>query len=325
MKVFIDANTYIKLFEGKPSRVYLDKLYELVKKKSFSLVFPTITRHEVYRNISVILKGKSKQGKDTTEVRKVPDEFEKDVKDDLNKLEGEYQALWKKENDRVSKDLRTKREMGEILFEKFMPLTIDYPLTSQIVMRADRRRKFRLSPGKKNDPIGDQLAWEIVLENCSGDNLIIVSNDSDFDYSADPSVVNPLLKTEWLKKSMGKKSIELYKDLGSFIKYFEKDFDVPKEETQKEKQKVKSYSYPSLLVSPSLSPVGTASINISPLSASLTGPSGPTGPTGPYYGGLSIPTVGDGSNIVTCRECGHLVVLQSGENACPYCGAFIEV
>ena len=77
-------------------------------------------------------------------------------------------------------------------------------------------------------------------------------------------------------------------------------------------------------MSPSLSPAGTASINISPL-PSPAGPTGPTGPSGPFYGGLSTPAIGEGTNIVTCGECGLLVAVQLGTNACPYCGAFIEV
>src|SRR5262249_26110803 len=64
--------------------------------------------------------------------------------------------------------------------------------------RAEARKKLDNPPGKKSDPIGDQLSWVQFLDHLkNGDSAWIVSADSDYSVEwNDLRLLNPFLASE---------------------------------------------------------------------------------------------------------------------------------
>lgn len=72
-------------------------------------------------------------------------------------------------------------------------------------------------PGKKKSTIGDEINWEFLLgEVPVGDDLHLVSADSDYASATDPSKVNGFLNTEWSKTKSS--TLYYYRDLNDFFK-----------------------------------------------------------------------------------------------------------
>jgi len=77
-------------------------------------------------------------------------------------------------------------------------------LTDLHIEKAKKRKVVGNPPGKKNDPLGDEINWEILLESIdkSTSELIIISNDSDYltEYEK-RCYLNPLLYREVKEKN----------------------------------------------------------------------------------------------------------------------------
>ena len=257
MRVFIDANTYIKLFEGVPSKKYFESLEQLLLEKKIKLIFPRITQNEVYKHVSDILKSEK-----TIEELKFPTYDFKDEK--LNKKFKQHEARWRKDYEEImKKNTKIKKEMVKKLFTSLKKMTFDFDDSSELFKKASERKAKRMPPGKPNDPLGDQLAWEIILENCTGDDLIVVSSDGDWKDLTDleSNNINPFLLEEWNKKAT--KKLELLLDMGSLIFRFNKRYIKPKEEVEKEEKAVKS-QFPWYAASPSPSMSYVSPVNITP-------------------------------------------------------------
>jgi len=260
MNVFIDTNIYRKIFEGHPSTEYFEKLLILLQKKELRLIFPKITRVEVYRNIAEILK---KEVEIPKFILPKPSDIFADslVIKKLEELGDSYKKEWELEHKKlISYNLKLKKEMSKKLFSSFLDLTIDYQMSKELYELANERKMKVFPPGKNQDPLGDQLVWEIILKYCTNEDLIIVSADGDWQdlINKEEVRVNPFLVEEW--KSKTNKKLSLLKDLGELIIMFEKEFKIPENEIKKEKQATYYISPPLISVSPSLSSIGTPSI-----------------------------------------------------------------
>ena len=314
MKVFIDTVIYKRLFEGNsPSEEYFNKLENLVKNKKFSLIFPKITRNEVHRALRKLLKVKEKEQKFTFPPKHY---FDSKARENFSKIEEEYEKEWKSEYEKmIKRNLNIKKKMAKKLFNSFHKLTLDYPETKELWRLARERKIKRYPPGKTSDPLGDELAWEIILKHCVDDDLIIVSGDSDWQDLTDPksSKINPLLLEEWKNKKTGKK-LELLKDLGDLIAKFTKDYKKPEKEVEKEKTSKETLSWePITYVSPSPPSwdiPSTTSTSTSTVSGSYVG----------------LPSITTSWPSVICEQCGITIntsgryVVNNGLTLCMNCG-----
>jgi hypothetical protein len=295
MRVFVDANKYIKLFEGRPSISYFEKLEKLVTEKKFTLVFPRITQEEVYRRVVQILKKECEEPKFTfPAIPEFIDEQEAIKK--LKQIEDDGRKIWSAE---YKKYITTKKDMAKRLFSTFRKLTVDYPdKDGEAYSLATKRKDKRFSPGKSNDPLGDQLVWELILKNCLDQDLVIVSADPDWQDKIDGEIskLNPFLLEEWRSKTVDKK-IELFENLGDLIKRFEKDYKIPVEESEKAKQIPNPYSYPYSPISQNagMQPLFGTAVAV----ASAYNPFEPLGP--PSMGGSHMFV----QSIHQCLECGR--------------------
>lgn len=308
MRVFIDASIYIKLFKGEPSKTLLNELEKLVEEESFVLIFPKVTCNEVYRNIKDEV-SKDQQKKLTLlsdifpEAKKLSN-FEK-IEDGYRKeSESQYKRLVKQRAD-------IKRGMVKKLFDIFQA-AVDYPDSADLLELAKDRKLKSFPPGKISDPLGDQLVWELLLSNCTDDDLIIVSADGDWKDLTDPGScnINPVLLKEWKDKENTNK-IELVDNLWGFIEKFNKDYKKPQEEVEKDKG-ITEVPYPSPLWS-AYGPVAGTSTIVEPIDlSSAVSPS--------FISGASGSVVTHTLTTTSCSRCGFIISFRP--SFCPSCGFY---
>lgn len=237
MRVFIDTNTYLQFIERPNEKLQsLDELKNLMKDGEITLVFPDITRDEFHRNypaismryvellrknapkrppMSAVLKSKGKKQK-TTRLEQVHKRYIEEINKAAKRQKESVEKLVKKID-----QLKNKAE--------------DINDDAGIVEAAQVRRLRGNPPGKKQGPLGDEIAWETLLRFCTDDDLVIISGDSDWKHlmESEPEL-NPLLRIEWEKVS--EKKITLYETLGVFINDVTEPDTIPSEEIDEERQ-----------------------------------------------------------------------------------------
>ena len=106
----------------------------------------------------------------------------------------------------------------------------DYIDCEEVIDLGYKRYKIGNPPGKDNK-YGDAIIWEALLKNIpNGEDLYIISADSDYRSIIDEKKINPFLEKEWNAKK--KSSIKFYTNLVDFLKEHVKDIDL---QTEREK------------------------------------------------------------------------------------------
>jgi hypothetical protein len=145
--LFIDANQYLDLYNPETGTPQLPALQE----QSAHIFVTTMIVDEVQRRkvgaAADFLKQKPKKEKELAHV---------------------LLAQITRSEDEVSKTLAA-------LFAHAIPPTED------ALQRARRRKELGNAPGKKTGPLGDQLNWEQILEQCQEKSAIwIITRDPDY-------------------------------------------------------------------------------------------------------------------------------------------------
>jgi hypothetical protein len=183
--LFIDANQYLDLYQMESGRRLLAALDE---QRSYIFVTAQIVDEVERRKVNVVklflaqqeLQLKSISVPDhilgsadarVAEIRKQLQGISgsvKDTKQKFGQLSSELLSSVSKSNDEVSKALTA-------IFSQAA-------LHNDGELKGARLRKERGGPpGKKNDPLGDQLSWEQLLNKCrEKPTLWIITKDSDY-------------------------------------------------------------------------------------------------------------------------------------------------
>lgn len=119
---------------------------------------------------------------------------------------------------------------------------------TQAQMERARSRKERGNPpGKRSDPLGDQINWEQFIDQARKDESVwIVSTDGDFfDDVRDQTKLNPFLYDELRKRIGTKAQIHCYKELSAALRSFQfaggpKVVDLPSNEALVEIEKTEA-------------------------------------------------------------------------------------
>lgn len=117
--------------------------------------------------------------------------------------------------------------------------------TDDQLSRARLRKELGNPPGKTEDPLGDQLCWEQLLESLQrGDRLWLVTNDKDYFTAFKGELfLNPALKNDVTAKLGAEFEVYYFNDLPAALKHFnankveEGDFDIPSDEELDEIEK----------------------------------------------------------------------------------------
>src|SRR5258708_14785060 len=93
--------------------------------------------------------------------------------------------------------------------------------TETDLTRARLRKELGQPPGKKNDPLGDQISWEQLLNRASGvDSVWIVSRDGDYTVAVGNKLfLQPPLQRE-ISNVKGVRSVHCHNYLADFFGEF---------------------------------------------------------------------------------------------------------
>lgn len=98
------------------------------------------------------------------------------------------------------------------------------PTEAQLT-RARLRKELGNPPGKRSDPLGDQISWEQFLDQCKKDQSVwIITRDGDFfDVLIDELRLKPTLEADLRKKIGAQGKIYLFDDLLTGLESFKAD------------------------------------------------------------------------------------------------------
>lgn len=189
MKIFIDTNIYLRFFDGNSSE-YKKLLKSLEELENEILITKQIV-DEVSRNKGEVFLSSFNGYINQLNISKVnlPEHLESTSDDDLKKWNKETRELTSKIQEQKSKLKDITSSLLENIIKSddsvsnSLQKIFDNALvqTDQEFNEAEYRKATGNPPGKKNDPIGDELSWEQLLNNIAGiSDIFIVSNDGDF-------------------------------------------------------------------------------------------------------------------------------------------------
>ena len=285
---------------------YLDNIIKLSKKDKFGIIFPKITEFEVYKGRLGTSQDKPRKqdrsdkdkNDNTLSLKNYSDEERESVEQKRTALND---AIKKVEENRINKELERRKMVSRKIFEDMRKISIRLEETADLIELAYRRWLIGYPPatsktGKQADKLADCLAWELILENCTDDDLIIVSHDDDWiDNTPDSNELHPFLKEEWTNKS-GNKKIEFLETIGELLKKY--DIEVSKKQIENEKN-IPPPFYGNILNIGSVAPVSGASVLSYPLGVGKQRPNYCSN-CGYYFGLTLIVTASN-----TCLNCGY--------------------
>jgi hypothetical protein len=291
MKIFIDTNIYLDFYRLRTVKALLGSL-KSVKDKIF---LPEQTRNEIIRNrVKAALQRINEDNKKLAiEVVSFPDLLTAHALDETDtllqgkwvKFKSEGQQLRQKYEMVLAKTIRQVAEGVDPISKELQEIFDNaIPYTQEQLHKARLRKELGNPPGKPNDPLGDQLAWEQLISSVhEEEDVWIVSRDGDYLIGRDDEVtLNPYLYEEFAKCRKG--NVFSFQDLASALQHYNKNLDSklelpPQEELNAARQEQRSATTKSLCDCPN-------------------GPS----PTEPYPEGRFY--------MVRCYKCGRVLAVQ---------------
>jgi hypothetical protein len=254
--LFIDANKYLDLYRMDKGK---DLLVLLEEQAEYIFVTEQVV-NEVQRNklevAAEFLKQNFKDFKDFRNLdSRLPDYLSSMSLNQRNEILQEVKAINKKIS-KVKTKLNTlvptiiQTTMEQIACSKDEISRGLVPVFTKIVShcpeeleRARNRKELGNPPGKKNDPIGDQLTWEQILTHFKGKKrLWIISRDIDYGTSyGDKRFLNCFLYNE-LSNIVSEPEVYLFDNIVEGIHHFVKITGVKAEKglTPKEVEEIEN-------------------------------------------------------------------------------------
>lgn len=228
--IFIDANIYLSFYEAK--RDHLFKLLGSVAEAAPSIFVTEQIVHEVRRNQVKVFLEQAQQL-----VEKVPTSIElpafhtapgsaeqksfaeklKQVKAPLSDLIAEYKKLCVS----MAQDIR---ESSDPVSKRFDKIFLAAKCATDAQMARARLRKERGNPpGKRADPLGDQISWEQLLEAAlEGQSVWVISRDGDYWDRSFGSVQLKAMLYQELKNKVKGGEVYCFADLATGLDHFSK-------------------------------------------------------------------------------------------------------
>lgn len=227
LHVFIDTNVLLRFYGySDDTLVEVEKLSALVKSKQLKLLVTQQVVDERARNrdkeVSESVKrleqlGLSVQMPRFAEHHNAASDFTQSMK----VAKAAKSALLSA----ISLEMAHEGLRADRVIQDMFDASVVLERTSEIINRARLRRELGNPPGKR-DSLGDQINWEIILENVPTDtDLHIVSRDADFKGGVVEDQANFFLRGEWNVKKKG--NLFLYQGLAEFTKSHFTDIKVP--------------------------------------------------------------------------------------------------
>jgi hypothetical protein len=231
--LYIDANIYLGFYNSN-QREFKKLLDSLIELKHNILLTDQIC-NEITRNKLKVFRGSIESYVSQLSLlpTTLPEHFDDETSpsfSDWNKKRREIDDKIKESNkeiipllDAASKDIS---KSVDTVSKKLEPLFADAKeATDADIFKARLRREVGNPPGKRDDPLGDQLSWEVLLTNVPKmSKLMIVSSDRDY-YSENKNkkelYLNPFLVQD-LKSANPAIEFEVFNKLSEALREFAK-------------------------------------------------------------------------------------------------------
>jgi hypothetical protein len=243
--IFIDANQYLDFYQLKSGRKLLDLL---VEQQKYIFVTKQVV-DEVERNkLRVAERCLTERLEQLEKGIAIPDYLfavSKDsaarLRDKLSDASQAIKGLRKIAIQTLEQITRSEDTVSKALVELFSKAILH---TSEEIECARDRKERGNPPGKEENPLGDELTWEQLLNYCQGKSrLWIISKDRDY-YSSytGKAFLSPLLYQDLKRRHPQIQQVFCFKNLSDGLKHFVKTAKVlakklpPQEELQKIKE-----------------------------------------------------------------------------------------
>lgn len=220
--IFVDANMILGFWSLTAGRVPSELLLPLVSLRSHVLITQQLV-DEVSRNkLGVFLRNSGSFS--IAPPPQFPDHFVRTK--ELNQLNSTLKTLRtggedaKKQWDKIRADVAKEISSNRDLTTKMLGQLFSSPVraTDEQIKAARDRRERGNPPGKRTDPLGDQISWQQFLDALGGTSSVwIITRDRDFAEEVNNQLLlNPFLQAELTERDV--KNISVYDNLATAIK-----------------------------------------------------------------------------------------------------------
>lgn len=232
IRIFIDANVLLRFYDSNRSE-YKKLIYSLDAFAEHFYITSQVADEVIRNRLAVAVQAARNIEKELQQVAKIalPEHFE------IPAAEGVPTA--KQWNEELTEFRRKHKELSSNLHAYFSVLlssvsegsdnvsvTLDRLFAKAIrpsaeqISEAKERKTFGNPPGKRADPVGDQLSWILVRDtHVIEDKLWLVTNDCDYyEKFSSKCYLNSFLVSE-LRRKLGKlPDIDIFTDLSEAIR-----------------------------------------------------------------------------------------------------------
>lgn len=234
--LFIDANQYVKLYGLTKGKRLLD-LLESQKDHIFvtAQIVDEVLRNKL-RSAQTFLLANQIKGSIPDHLLDLSDERTKELRKIIQSAADELTALV---TNALSKISRSEDEVSQRLRDLFDNRVVS-PNPCEMQRARDRKERGN-PPGKRENPLGDQITWEQLLTYCKGAKQVwVITEDQDYfvRHNKKP-LLNSLLYRDLTDACGAELNIWLFDELDDGIIDFSKKAgvkaeDLPTEEEAKE-------------------------------------------------------------------------------------------
>jgi hypothetical protein len=214
--IFIDANQYLDLYRLAQSQELLPGLAEQREHiLVISQVVDEVQRQKVKATRDFLASIVKKSVPNKTFIPSCRIEKEVSVR-----IQERLQEIHRKlSHDLLEQVSRSKDEVSMALASVFSQAIVH---TNEELQRAKARKERGNPPGKRGDPLGDELSWEQLLSHCKDKpRLWIISKDSDYaTVCADKMFLNAFLYQDLTSIYQSEPTVFCFNNIGEGLRHF---------------------------------------------------------------------------------------------------------
>jgi hypothetical protein len=221
MNVFIDTNILLDIYHlSGPDLAELTKLVTLVKDGKIHLLLSQQVIDEYWRNRESVIADAMKKFRESKAQSQMPNIIRAYPEAaDLKAAVDQVNMIVKELTAKATKDIETNALKADGILQDLFASASVGSISESLLAKARLRMELGNPPGKKGS-IGDAVNWEWLLEQplSPGDTeLVIVSQDGDFESELTKGKIREFLAREWEKQHPGW-PLSLEKSLPEFLK-----------------------------------------------------------------------------------------------------------
>lgn len=225
--VFIDTNVLLRFYAySDDTLAEVEKLSALIKAKKIKLLITEQIVDEHARNRDNVLADSMKRLDQMPTGVQIP-RFAEHHEPAQQLMEAVKAAKTAKTElmDAIRSEMAGGGLRADRVILEMFASTKALPRAEEVISKARLRRELGNPPGKE-DSLGDQINWEILLQHVPDRaDLHVISKDGDFKSGATPDRAGYFLRVEWNEKKRA--NLHLYNGLSSFTAKHFPDIKVP--------------------------------------------------------------------------------------------------